>query len=77
LSLNGQDIELHHGYLESTGSPVGYVSWVAADGTPLVAADIVRELQIELYEVQRQPKQMKRMLALATVALHWWEHASG
>ncbi len=77
LTMGEQQTTLRHGYLESTGSPVGYVSWLSAAGEVLIAADIVTEMQVRFYEPKKElPAQVKRRLILVTVALSWWEHAS-
>lgn len=77
LTMNGQRASLQHGYVESTGVPVGYVSWMSSANELLLAADIVTEAQVHIYEPKRAlPDQVKRRLILLTVALSWWEHAS-
>lgn len=77
LTVNGARASLQHGYVESTGAPVGYVSWVSASNELLLAADIVTEMQVRLYEPPKElPAQVKRRLILLTVALSWWEHAA-
>lgn len=77
LTMNGERASLHHGYLEATGSPVGYVSWTTEANELLLAANIVTGLQVRVYEPTRElPEQLKRRLLLLTVALSWWEHAA-
>lgn len=73
----GQRVLLSHGSLAQTDSPVGYVTWRAADrGTLLLAADIVSELSTALYLPDRPvPSEVHRKLVLLTVALSFWEHA--
>ncbi len=79
LSLDGEQVQLRHGHLESTGSPVGYLSWVGERQQLLLAADIVREMQVELFDAspaEGVPATLRRRLVLLTVALAYWEHAS-
>jgi hypothetical protein len=79
LAVPGEQIRLRHGHLQSTGSPVGYVSWVDDGGGMLLAADIVSEMRVELFDPQpARPvaAALRRRLVLLTVALSWWEHAS-
>ncbi len=76
-SVNGETTVLRHGYLKSTGSPVGYVSWLSATKEPLLAADIVLETSVRLYQPKRDlPAATRRNLTLLTIALAWWEDAS-
>ncbi len=76
-SVNGETMLLRHGYLKSTGSPVGYISWLSATNEPLLAADIVLETSVRLYEPKRDlTAALKRNLTLLTIALAWWEDAS-
>jgi len=76
LTTEGGPIALVHGYLKSTGSPVGYVSWVSQSGA-LLAADIVVDQRILVYDVGAElPDDLRQRLLLLTVALSWWEHAS-
>ena len=75
-SRGEEPISLVHGLLESTGSPVGYVSWVSRQG-PLLAANIVVDQQVRLYDVGAElSPDLRDRLVLLTVALSWWEHAS-
>lgn len=79
LAVRGQRLRLRHGHLQSTGSPVGYVSWVDDGDGMLLAADIVSEMRIELFDPQpARPvaAELRRWLVLLTVALSWWEHAA-
>lgn len=69
-------VALVHGYLENTGSPVGYLSWVSPQG-PLLAADIVTDQQIRLFDLAGNlPAPAHDRLLLYTVALSFWEHAT-
>ncbi|MBN1771809.1 MAG: hypothetical protein JXB32_11140 [Deltaproteobacteria bacterium] len=69
-------ISLVHGYLEDTGSPVGYLSWVGPPG-PVIAADIVIDQQIRIHDlVGDLPAASRDRLLLHTVALSFWEHAT-
>ena len=77
LTMDGHDIELRHGYWRDTGSPIGYVSWVSRDNGVLMAADLVMETQVRLYEpTTARGDRTTRMLRLLTVAISWWEHVS-
>ena len=76
LTYGDESIALVHGYLESTESPVGYVSWVS-DKEPLLAADIVVDSRVLVHDVGADlPDELRQQLILLTVALSWWEHAS-
>lgn len=69
-------IALVHGYLESAGAPVGRVSWVSDRG-PLLAADIVVDQQVRLYDLDAEMSpELRDRLLLFTIALSWWEHAA-
>ncbi len=77
LTLDGQRARLHHGYVEATGAPVGYVSWTTEDGALLMAANIVSSMQVRIVDTaEALPEEARRRLTLLTVALSWWEHAS-
>lgn len=77
LELNGERASLRHGYLKSTKSPVGYITWVTKADELLLAANIVSDLQVRLFEPQQAiAADTMRQLTLLTVALSWWEHAS-
>ncbi|WP_156339229.1 hypothetical protein [Chondromyces crocatus] len=79
LTLPDRTLQLRHGIMPSMGSPIGRVSWVSAKGDPLLVADIVVTLWIELFDPRGGPRVdqgLRRKLTLLTVALHWWEHAS-
>ncbi len=76
--LTGTDgpVSLVHGYIEDTGSPVGYLSWVGPPG-PLIATDIVTDQQIRIYDLADDlPAAVRDRLLLHTVALSFWEHAT-
>lgn len=78
LEAHGRRLTLRHGYLRASKVPVGYVTWVDERGQALLAADIVRELRYDLYEGTAEATPgLRRSLVLLTVALAWWEHASG
>jgi hypothetical protein len=79
LTVRGQRIQLRHGYLQATGSPVGYISWVDDRDGVLLAADIVREMSVRLFDpsaARPVSAELRRSLVLLTVALSWWEHAT-
>ncbi|AKT42504.1 hypothetical protein [Chondromyces crocatus] len=79
LDVEDQTLWLRHAIVDSLRAPVGYVSWLGRDGQLLLAADIVREMQIEVFDPMRQPlanPSLRRQLVLLTVALHWWEHTT-
>lgn len=72
-------VRLRHGVLTSTGSPVGYVTWVDEDDQLLLAADIVGGVNVELFEPRTPPPVSpvpRRLLVLLTVALSYWEDAT-
>lgn len=74
--VHGQRLRLQHGTLRSTGAPVGYIAWVDERDEAVLAANIVGELQIELFDVRPLPPAQRRALVELTVALSWWEHAA-
>ncbi len=73
-TIAGRRVELRRGYVERTGSPIGRVSWVR-DEQPILAADIIGSMQIELVPLASTDADADRMLTMMTVALHFWEHA--
>ena len=76
--MGKERIELRHGYLKSTGSPVGYVSWVSSEGKVLLAANIVGGA-IKVFDVGDEAPlrgSVRRSLILMTVAFYWWEQAA-
>ncbi|WAS90826.1 hypothetical protein [Nannocystis punicea] len=77
LLAHGRRLQLRHGFLRSTKAPVGYITWVDEHEQALLAADIVRELRIDLFDGTAEvTPELRRSLVLLTVALTWWEHAS-
>jgi len=78
LTADGEGVELRHGYLVSTGSPVGYLSWSTHDHHPLLAADIVGGT-VTVFDVRRGAPltaRARRSLVLVTLALRWWEQVA-
>lgn len=73
--LSSGAVQLDRGYFERNGIAVGYVSWVR-DGQPIYAANIVGELSISVYDGAGSHHPDDEELALLTIALHWFEHAS-
>ena len=64
-------------YVESTGAPVGQVSWISDANELMLAADIVTEMQVRVYAPDRDlPAEDQRRLMLLTVAVSWWQHAT-
>lgn len=77
LTVDGQRTLLHHGYVEATGAPVGYVSWTTEAGELQLAADTVSSMQVRIYAASKAlSDRARRRLVLLTVALSWWEHAA-
>ncbi|MEQ9080909.1 MAG: hypothetical protein RLP09_44005 [Sandaracinaceae bacterium] len=77
LTFEGDVIRLSSGHLESTGSPVGYITWVSDEGELLLAANIVAEQRIQVFGGPSPvPDRLRRALLPLTVALHHWRHAS-
>ncbi|PCC73912.1 hypothetical protein SAMN02745121_06168 [Nannocystis exedens] len=77
LEAHGRRLSLRHGDLRASKAPVGYVTWIDERGQALLAADIVRAQQLRLYDGSAEATpELRRSLALLTVALAWWEQAS-
>lgn len=77
LVIGGKRFELRHGTLESSGAPVGYISWLDARGSTLICANTVTDMQVRVVaESSRMPKDLRDTLVLLTIALSYWEHAS-
>lgn len=72
--IGGETVQLEHGYLERVGAMVGYLTWTGADGGLLLAADVVAEMHMNLYDADRG--RHREVLTLLTVALAWFEHGA-
>jgi len=75
LDTGAHHFMLDRGHFERNGVVVGYVSWLEGQ-SPVLAANIVAELQIQLHDKTPQPHPADEDLVLATIALHWFEHAT-
>ncbi|HFE46054.1 MAG TPA: hypothetical protein ENJ18_11280 [Nannocystis exedens] len=74
--MGQQKIQLKHAYLQRAGVPVGRISWLFADNTPLLAANIVHPHRIEIYDLNAPlSDDLRQSLLLLTVALGWYEDA--
>jgi len=77
LTLEGEVVRLSSGYLEPSGTPVGYITWVSDEGELLLAANIVAEQRIQVFDGPSPVSaRLRRALLSITVALHHWRHAS-
>lgn len=77
LQLGDERIQLSWGALDQTGAPVGYVTWVSESRRLLLAADIVAERRIEVFDGESEVRRATRdALLLLTLALHHYKHGA-
>ena len=74
LEVEGGRFALERGHYQRSGLAVGYVSWTD-EGAPVFAANIVSELQVQLYDGPQAASASDDELLLTTLALHWFEQA--
>lgn len=72
VELGRGTLQLERGYYTRSGIVVGYISWTD-NGTPVLAASIVNELQVQIYDGPGSPGESDDDLMLVTLALHWFE----
>lgn len=77
ITTSKQRYNIELGRLDGVNSPVHYVSWTDADGTAAQAANLVAELQVELWQTTTVAldRDEQDRLILSAMALHYWLHA--